>query len=90
MPARRRCWPTGCTAATPRRRLDDALAAREHLQPGEVIYVKGGHAVTAHSVSFYAPDSEQAGLLARAQEIENLEKGLRAQAADQRRSRGPR
>jgi chromosome segregation protein len=39
-----------------------------------------GHAVTAHSVSFYAPDSEQAGLLARAQEIENLDKQLRAQA----------
>ncbi|CAM3613245.1 chromosome segregation protein SMC [Polaromonas hydrogenivorans] len=59
--------------------LDDALAARARLQPGETIYVMGGHAVTAHSVSFYAPDSEQAGLLARAQEIENLEKGLRAQ-----------
>jgi chromosome segregation protein len=33
----------------------------------------------AHSVSFYAQDSEQAGLLARQQEIENLEKQLRAQ-----------
>jgi chromosome segregation protein len=31
-------------------------------------------------VSFYAQDSEQAGLLARQQEIENLEKQLRAQA----------
>jgi chromosome segregation protein len=31
-------------------------------------------------VSFYAQDSEQAGLLARAQEIENLDKQLRAQA----------
>jgi chromosome segregation protein len=30
-------------------------------------------------VSFYAPDSEQAGLLARAQEIEHLDKQLRAQ-----------
>ena len=49
-------------------------------KPGEVIYVKSGHAVTAHSVSFYAQDSEQAGLLARQQEIENLEKQLRAQA----------
>jgi chromosome segregation protein len=59
--------------------LDDALAARERLLPGETIYVMSGHAVTAHSVSFYAPDSEQAGLLARAQEIENLEKSTRAQ-----------
>ena len=42
----------------------------------------------AYSVSFYAPDSEQAGLLARAQEIENLEKQLRAQSliADEARS----
>jgi len=70
-------WLHGCyTAPT----LEEALAAREQLQPGEAIYVKSGHAVTAHSVSFYAQDSEQAGLLARQQEIENLEKQLRAQA----------
>ena len=39
-------------------------------------------------VSFYAPDSEQAGMLARAQEIENLERQQRAQAliADESRS----
>jgi chromosome segregation protein len=41
--------------------------------------VKSGHVVSSHSVSFYAQDSEQAGLLARAQEIENLEKQARAQ-----------
>ena len=41
-----------------------------------------------HSVSFYAPDSEQAGLLARAQEIENLGMELRAQVliSDEARS----
>ncbi len=70
-------WLSGCyTAAS----LDEALAARERLQPGEVIYVQGGHAVGPHSVSFYAPDNEQAGLLARAQEIENLERQLKAQS----------
>ena len=70
-------WLQGCyTAAS----LDAALAAREQLRAGEVVYVQGGHAVTRHSVSFYAPDSEQAGLLARAQEIENLDKQLRAHA----------
>ncbi|MBX3587473.1 MAG: chromosome segregation protein SMC [Ramlibacter sp.] len=70
-------WLHGCyTAAS----FDEALAARDKLQPGEVIYVKSGHAVTAHSASLYAPDSEQAGLLARAQEIENLDKQLKAQA----------
>ena len=70
-------WLQGCyTAST----LDDALASRTKLQNGEVIYVKSGHCVTQHSVSFYAPDSEQAGLLGRAQEIENLDKQLKAQA----------
>ena len=70
-------WLQGCyTAAS----LDDALAARSQLQAGEAVYVMGGHAVMRHSVSFYAPDSEQAGLLARAQEIENLEKNVKAQA----------
>jgi chromosome segregation protein len=68
--------------------LDEAMGARDKLQAGEVIFVKSGHAVTQHSVSFYAPDSEQAGLLARAQEIENLEKQLKAQAmiSDEARS----
>ncbi|MDO4794381.1 MAG: chromosome segregation protein SMC [Brachymonas sp.] len=69
-------WLHGCyTAAS----LDEALAQRAQLQAGEAIYVQSGHAVTRHSVDFYAQDSEQAGLLARAQEIENLEKSLRAQ-----------
>ena len=78
-------WLHGCYTAPS---LDDALATRDKLQAGEVIFVKGGHAVTAHSVSFYAQDSEQAGLLARAQEIENLDKQLRAQAliSDEARS----
>ncbi|WP_341911501.1 chromosome segregation protein SMC [Polaromonas sp. YR568] len=78
-------WLHGCLTAAS---VDEALAARQKLQAGEVIYVKSGHAVTLHSVSFYAQDSEQAGLLARAQEIENLEKQLRAQAliSDEARS----
>ena len=70
-------WLHGCyTAAS----FEEALAARDKLKPGEAIYVAAGHCVTAHSVSFYAQDSERAGLLARQQEIENLEKQLRAQA----------
>jgi chromosome segregation protein len=78
-------WLHGCyTAQT----FEDALAARDKLAAGDVIYVKSGHAVTAHSVSFYAQDSEQAGLLARQQEIENLEKQLRAQALIAEEARG--
>ncbi len=70
-------WLAGCYTAD---KLEDALAARDKLQAGEMIYVKAGHCVSAHSVNFYAQDSEQAGLLARAQEIENLDKQLKAQA----------
>jgi chromosome segregation protein len=69
-------WLHGCLTASS---LEEALAQRAQLQPGQTIFVAQGHAVSAHSVSFYAPDSEQAGLLARAQEIEHLEKELRAQ-----------
>lgn len=78
-------WLHGCyTAAS----MDEALALRARLQHGEAIFLASGHAVSAHSVSFYAQDSEQAGLLARAQEIENLEKQLRAQVliADETRT----
>ncbi len=72
--------------------LDDALAARGRLTHGEVVMSREGHAVSSHAVSFYAPDSEQAGMLARAQEIENLERQSRAQAliADEARSAGVR
>ena len=69
-------WLHGCFTA---QSFDEAMAQRGQLQPGEVIYVKSGHAVSLHSVSFYAQDSEQAGLLARQQEMENLERQLRAQ-----------
>ena len=60
--------------------LDEALAQRSQLTHGEVIMTREGHAVSQHAVSFYAPDSEQAGMLARAQEIENLGRQQRAQA----------
>ena len=60
--------------------LDEALAQRGSLAHGESILTPDGHAVSRHAVAFYAPDSEQAGMLARAQEIENLDRQLRAQA----------
>ncbi|BDU58274.1 chromosome partition protein Smc [Limnohabitans sp. MORI2] len=78
-------WLNGCFTAP---NLDEALAKRSSLQPGQVIYVPSGHAISAHSVSFYAQDNEQSGLLARAQEIENLDKSSKAQAfiADEARN----
>ncbi|MBX3624462.1 MAG: chromosome segregation protein SMC [Rhizobacter sp.] len=60
--------------------IDEAFAARDKLTHGEVIMTREGHAVSQFAVAFYAPDSEQAGMLARAQEIENLERQSKAQA----------
>ena len=70
-------WLVGCYTADS---LEEALSKREQLKDGEAFFVPQGHTVTRYSVSFYAPDSEQAGMLARAQEIENLEKQVRAQS----------
>ncbi|MFK0375724.1 chromosome segregation protein SMC [Pandoraea sp. NPDC090278] len=60
--------------------LAQAMIARAQLPEGASIVVKAGHQVTRVGVQLYAADSEQAGLLARQQEIENLGKQLRAQA----------
>jgi chromosome segregation protein len=59
--------------------LAQALAARDQLPAGGQFAVKAGHRVSRHAVGFYAPDDRKAGLLARRQEIENLEKETRAQ-----------
>ena len=70
-------WLTGCFTA---KNIEEALSQRTQLQPGQQIFTPQGHAVGLHSVSFFAQDSEQSGLLARAQEIENLDKLIRAQS----------
>jgi chromosome segregation protein len=59
--------------------LAQAFAAREQLPAGGSFAVKAGHRVSRHAVRFYAPDDRKAGLLARRQEIDNLEKETRAQ-----------
>ncbi|MFM6990181.1 MAG: chromosome segregation protein SMC [Rhodoferax sp.] len=69
-------WLAGCFTAPS---LEAALAQRAQLGAGETIFVAAGHGVSAHGVGFYAQDAEQSGLLARAQEIQNLERDLRAQ-----------
>jgi chromosome segregation protein len=60
--------------------LDEALAARPRLAHGEVVMTREGHTVSQFAVAFHAADSEQSGMLARAQEIENLDRQLRAQS----------
>ncbi|MDI9330083.1 MAG: chromosome segregation protein SMC [Alphaproteobacteria bacterium] len=77
-------WLQGCFTATD---LDQALSSRNDLQAGEVIFTAQGHAVSRHGLHFYAQDSEQAGMLARAQEIENLKKQTRAQSLIHEESR---
>lgn len=59
--------------------VDEAFARRNTLPPGACFVCQAGHLIAASSVRFYALDSEQDGMLARQQEIENLGKQLRAQ-----------
>ncbi len=59
--------------------LDDALQRREKLPLGAAFVTAQGHLVSRVGVQLYAADAEQAGMLARAQEMEGLEKQLRAQ-----------
>lgn len=59
--------------------LEDALHRREKLPAGGALVTQEGHLVSRVGVQLYAADSEQAGMLARAQEMEGLEKQLRAQ-----------
>jgi chromosome segregation protein len=68
--------------------LGEALAQRVQLPTGGVFVVKAGHMVTRVGVQLYAADSEQSGMLARQQEIENLTRQVRAQAllADEART----
>jgi len=69
-------WLEGVYTATT---MDEALAQRSQLTHGEIIMTRDGHAVSQFAVAFYAPDSEQAGMLGRAQEIEHLERESKAQ-----------
>jgi chromosome segregation protein len=74
---------------------DDTAAAfvdRNKLPAGAFFVTKQGHVISRSSVRFYASDSEQDGMLARQQEIENITKQLRAQQmlADEAKSRAVR
>lgn len=65
-----------------------ALGARQQLPDGALFVVREGHLISANSVRFHAADSEQSGMLARQQEIENLQRQVKAQQmlADESRS----
>ena len=59
--------------------LREAVVLRGSLAPGAMLVVPEGHIVDRHSIRFHAADSEQAGMLARQQEIENLRRDIKAQ-----------
>ncbi|MBC3880061.1 chromosome segregation protein SMC [Undibacterium sp. LX40W] len=69
-----------------------AFIERNKLPAGASFITKQGHMVSASSVRFYAADSEQDGVLARQQEIENIGKQARAQhlLADEGKTRAVR
>lgn len=74
---------------------DDAAAAfadRVKLPAGASLVTRQGHLVSKLGVRLYAADSEQDGMLARQQEIENLGRQIRAQQmlADEARQRSVR
>ena len=56
--------------------LAEALQQREQLPLGAAIVTRGGDLVTRGSVTFFAPDKSEHGLLERQREIENLAEGI--------------
>jgi len=62
--------------------LADGLAMRGELPLGAAIVTRGGDLLTQHSVTFFAPDQGEHGLLERQREIETLAGGI-AQAEEQ-------
>ncbi len=60
--------------------LAAALAEREALAAGEAFVTPAGHLVTAQSVTFFAPDNELHGVLARQRELDELDGAMAARA----------
>ena len=56
--------------------LDEALARREQLAPGSLLVTRNGDLVSRTSVTFFAPDQGEHGLLERQREIEALSVAL--------------
>jgi chromosome segregation protein len=69
--------------------VNAAFVDRSKLPPGGCFVTRQGHVIEKTSVRFYASDSEQDGMLARQQEIDNITKQLRAQQmlADEAKTR---
>jgi chromosome segregation protein len=63
------------------------LSQRTSLSPGEMLVTRDGHIITCHSLTYYAPDSQLHGVLARQREIAQIEAeadALRVSLADEK------
>ncbi|MBC7203066.1 MAG: chromosome segregation protein SMC, partial [Pusillimonas sp.] len=59
--------------------VEHAMRLLGDLPEGPACFVvPSGHVVDAHSIRYYAPDTDQAGMLARQKEIVNLHKEIKA------------
>ena len=56
--------------------LESALRDRATLEPGESFVTLAGHIVSADAVSFFAPDSELHGVIARQRELAELAQAI--------------
>ncbi|MCC7327730.1 MAG: chromosome segregation protein SMC [Burkholderiales bacterium] len=56
--------------------LAAALAERDALGAGEAFVTPAGHLITAQGVTFFAPDSELHGVLARQRELDELDAAM--------------
>jgi chromosome segregation protein len=57
--------------------IPKALSRRASLALGEMLVTRRGHLVTRHSLTYYAPDSQLHGVLARQREITQTETEIR-------------
>ncbi|SEA30995.1 chromosome segregation protein SMC [Nitrosospira multiformis] len=58
--------------------LEAGLSRRNLLSPGEMLVTREGCVVTSHSLTFYSPDSQLHGVLARQREIGQIEVEMEA------------
>ncbi|WP_334135016.1 chromosome segregation protein SMC [Tepidimonas sp.] len=68
-------WLQGCLTAPD---LTTALRWRSALRTGQRLYTPQGHSVGRYDLTFHADDDPQSGMLARAHEIEDLQRQARA------------
>jgi len=71
-PAAGRLLADGLHGVRCRPDLGTALADRDALGAGEAFVTPAGHLVTAQGVTFFAPDSELHGVIARQRELDEL------------------